>query len=94
VSNSIPSHLSPHLPSPYRTGRKRAVNLTLSEVLVEQARAYTDNLSATMERLLSDYVQAQQRADQQRLARARACAAQWNAFHEGVGSFADQHTTL
>jgi post-segregation antitoxin (ccd killing protein) len=31
------------------SSRKRAVNLTLSEGLVEQARAYTDNLSAVEE---------------------------------------------
>ena len=88
------NYSSSPLPSHYRSGRKRAVNLTLSELLVEQARAYTDNLSATMERLLSDYVQERQRADQERLARAHACVAQWNAFHEGVGSLAEAHTTL
>ena len=46
------------MPAPVAAARKRPVNLTLSEALVTQARAYTDNLSATMEMLLADYVAA------------------------------------
>ena len=42
--------------------RKRPVNLTLNEALVDQARAYTSNLSATMESLLADFVAQQQQA--------------------------------
>jgi post-segregation antitoxin (ccd killing protein) len=41
--------------------RKRPVNLTLNEVLVERARRYTDNLSATLESLLTEYVARQER---------------------------------
>ncbi len=37
--------------------RKRLVNLTLSEDLVEQARAMTDNLSGVVENLLAEFVQ-------------------------------------
>lgn len=74
--------------------RKRPVNLTLSEGLVEQARCYSENLSATVENLLVQYVQTQQRADIERRKNAHACAAQWNAFNDQVGSFADEHTTL
>ncbi len=74
--------------------RKRAVNLTMSEGLVDQARAYTDNLSATLESLLVEFVQRHQHADLERRKDAQACAAQWNAFHDTVGSFADEHTTL
>nr|WP_295768065.1 type II toxin-antitoxin system CcdA family antitoxin [Rhodoferax sp.] len=76
------------------SSRKRAVNLTLSEGLVEQARTYTDNLSATLENLLTEYVQRRQSADLQRRRDAQDCAAQWNAFHDNVGSFADEHSTL
>ena len=74
--------------------RKRPVNLTLNEALVAQAKAYTSNLSATMEALLADYVASQQQAQQARQQLADTCAADWNALHASVGSFADEHTTL
>jgi antitoxin CcdA len=74
--------------------RKRPVNITISEGLVEEARQWTDNLSATLENLLADYVLGKQQASQQRRNDAQACCAQWNAFNASVGSFADEHTTL
>lgn len=43
-------------------GRKRPVNLTLSENLVAEAKTYTGNLSATVESLLGAYVLGQQQA--------------------------------
>ena len=76
------------------TSRKRPVNLTLSEGLVEQARAYSENLSATVENLLAEYVQHKQRLDLERQKSAQACAMQWNAVNASVGSFADEHSTL
>ena len=36
--------------------RKRAVNLTLNEDLVSQAKGMTGNLSGVVEQLLADYV--------------------------------------
>jgi post-segregation antitoxin (ccd killing protein) len=42
--------------------RKRPVNLTLSEDLVEQAKAMTDNLSGVVENLLAEFLQKEQRA--------------------------------
>ncbi len=74
--------------------RKRPVNLTLSESLVDEARSYTSNLSATMEILLANYVAEQAQAGRSRQQQADACAADWNALHEQVGSFADDHSTL
>jgi post-segregation antitoxin (ccd killing protein) len=74
--------------------RKRAVNLTLSEGLVSQAKAYTNNLSATMEALLTNYVIQQQQTKVSRQQMADACAADWNAVYASVGSFADEHSTL
>ncbi len=74
--------------------RKRPVNVTLSERLVAQAKAHTSNLSATIELLLSDYVLQQQQALRSRQETADACAADWNALHASVGSFADEHSTL
>jgi len=74
--------------------RKRPVNLTLSEQLVTEAKTYTSNLSATMESLLQDFVAAQQKAHLNRQATADACAQSWNALHDAIGSFADEHSTL
>lgn len=74
--------------------RKRPVNLTLNEALVAQAKTYTNNLSATMEALLEGFVASQQQAHQARQRLADTCAADWNALHASVGSFADEHTTL
>lgn len=74
--------------------RKRAVNLTLSESLVDEARHYTANLSATVEELLQTYVAEHQHAHVSRQQLAEACAADWNALHDRVGSFADEHSTL
>lgn len=76
------------------SGRKRPVNLTLSESLVAEAKTYTGNLSATMESLLADYVAGQKLAQLGRQQMADACADDWNAVHKAVGSFADEHSTL
>ena len=80
--------------APPVTIRKRAVNLTLNETLVAQAKTYTNNLSATMEILLADYVATQQQARAARQQQADSCAADWNAVHAAIGSFADEHSTL
>jgi post-segregation antitoxin (ccd killing protein) len=74
--------------------RKRAVNLTLNEGLVAQAKTYTNNLSATMEELLATYVVQQQQAHVTRQQLADAAVSDWNALHAAVGSFADEHSTL
>jgi antitoxin CcdA len=74
--------------------RKRPVNLTLNEDLVQQAKGMTDNLSAVVERLLSDYVSNEHR---ERLTRAEAVAetvALWNKFSSEKGTFADEYSTL
>lgn len=74
--------------------RKRPVNLTINETLVVQARTYTNNLSATMELLLAEFVADQQKARHHRQQAADECAANWNAVGESIGSFADDHSTL
>jgi post-segregation antitoxin (ccd killing protein) len=74
--------------------RKRPVNLTINETLVAQARAYTHNLSATMESLLAEFVLAQQNGQRDHQRAADACASDWNAVHAAIGSFADGHSTL
>jgi post-segregation antitoxin (ccd killing protein) len=70
------------------------VNLTLNEALVAQAKAYTNNLSATMESLLAEFVAHQQNGQRNRQLVADSCAADWNTVHAAIGSFADEHSTL
>lgn len=74
--------------------RKRAVNLTLSEDLVTQAKGMTGNLSGVVEDLLADYVQKQIKAKQERAQNADHIAQTWNNFNEECGSYADEYSTL
>ena len=76
------------------TQKKRAVNLTLNEALVTQAKTFTGNLSATVETLLVDYVAQQQMARLSRQQAADACVEYWNEVLAADGSFADEHSTL
>ena len=76
------------------SARKRAVNLTINEALVTQAKVYTNNLSATVESLLAEFVIVQQNTQRNHQQAADACAADWNAVHASIGSFADEHSTL
>jgi antitoxin CcdA len=74
--------------------RKRPVNLTLNEDLVQKAKQMTDNLSGVVESLLADFVARQQK---QRLAKAKtleATMATWNEFNAQSGSFADEYSSL
>jgi post-segregation antitoxin (ccd killing protein) len=74
--------------------RKRAVNLTLNEDLVEQARGITDNLSGVVETLLADYVQAERDRHMAKAEALEATIATWNNFTDKHGSFADEYSTL
>lgn len=62
--------------------------------MVAQAKHYTSNLSATVEELLAAYLVEQQQSRDGRRQLADTCAADWNAVHDKVGSFADEHSTL
>jgi antitoxin CcdA len=83
MSTTVPSY-----------SRKRPVNLTLSQAVVNDAKRFSDNLSATVEELLADYVVAQSQKREARQEQARAITADWNAVHDSIGSFADEHSTL
>jgi antitoxin CcdA len=74
--------------------RKRAVNLTLNEDLVAQARNMTGNLSGVIEVLLAGFVaeEKQRRAAEAQL--VEATVGVWNRFADEQGSFADAHSTL
>ena len=76
------------------TVRKRPVNLTLSEDLVEEAKGVTDNLSGVVESLLAEFVSKERERRSGVAEEARATAALWNEFEERNGSFADAHSTL
>lgn len=82
------------MPTRNTGARKRPVNLALSESVVVAARAYSDNLSATVDALLAEYVANQSQARSSDRQWADAYAADWNAVHAAVGSFADEHSTL
>ena len=74
--------------------RKRPVNLTLSDDLVQQVRSFSSNLSGVVETLLADYVRQQTQARQTHRQEAALAAQAWNDFNAAAGSFADQHSPL
>ena len=74
--------------------RKRPVNLTLNEDLVNQAKGLTDNLSQVVESLLSAYLA---KAREERLAKHKAVEATvkvWNDFNSKSGSISDEYSSL
>jgi antitoxin CcdA len=80
--------------NPASTIRKRAVNLTLSEDLVEEVKTVTDNLSGTVESLLADFISRERDRRMGIIEQARATSALWNSFADRTESFADEHSTL
>lgn len=80
--------------APLQSRHKRPFNLLLNEENVRQARSFTDNLSATVDSLLADYVATQNEAILSRQKQGDAVARAWNQFHSMHGSFADEHSTL
>ena len=74
--------------------RKRPVNLTLNEDLVNRAKGFADNLSGLVESLLADYVARENRARNEKSQAVRSAVAKWNKFAAEHGSFSDEHSTL
>jgi antitoxin CcdA len=74
--------------------RKRAVNLTLNEDLVSQAKSMTDNLSAVVETLLAEFVNRERRERLQKSKALEATVAVWNRFNSKSGSIADEYSSL
>jgi antitoxin CcdA len=73
---------------------KRPVNMTLNEDLVRCAREYTTNLSEQVERLLADFVSAEQAQRAEQDQRLDAAIDGWNEFYDKHGSFGDEHSNL
>jgi post-segregation antitoxin (ccd killing protein) len=73
---------------------KRPFNLLLNDSTVKQARSFTNNLSATVDALLADYVAKQNEQQLAKQNQGDAVAEAWNAFHAQHGSFADEFSTL
>lgn len=74
--------------------RKRPVNLTLNDDLIQQVRLFSSNLSGVVETLPADYVRQQTQLRQTHRQEANLTAQVWNDFNSAAGSFADQHSTL
>jgi antitoxin CcdA len=77
------------------TRRKRAVNRALSLELVEEAKALSTNLSATVEAMLAEYVARERQTRAHRRQAAADLCGDWNAMLAAAGgSYADAHSTL
>jgi antitoxin CcdA len=74
--------------------RKRPVNLTLNEDLVQQAKEVTDNLSSIVESLLADFVKNEQKKRMDKAKTIKATIDSWNDFNAKHGSFSDEYSTL
>lgn len=74
--------------------RKRPVNLSLREDVVEQVKGVTDNLSGVVESLLVDFLARERRRKQDIAEQATATVTLWNEFAARNGSFADDYSTL
>jgi antitoxin CcdA len=77
-----------------RNAAKRAINVSLNDDLVRQARIYTRNLSGTIEDLLQDFVareQARRRAEDMAIDRILDGL---NGFHRERGLLSDEFPAL
>jgi antitoxin CcdA len=77
-----------------RAAPRRPVNMTLNEDLVRRARGLTPNLSETVERLLSAFVDNAEVGDADRQRQIDAHIAASDAFIAKHGSIADEFNTL
>jgi len=73
---------------------KRPFNLTLNEATVEQARRYTNNLSATVDGLLSEFIAKEVQAREEQLKLYAKVSDAWNKFDELYGTFGTEHSPL
>jgi antitoxin CcdA len=93
AGTSSMGHPAP-LRAPEARRRKRAINLSLDEALVQQARLYTGNLSGTLEGLLEEFItreEARRRAEDLALDRVMGA---FGAFHARHGLLSDEFSGL
>jgi antitoxin CcdA len=74
--------------------QKRPFNLTLNESNVEQARHFTSNLSATVDRLLAEFVARENLARNEKRQLYAKVSEAWNKLEELHGAFGDEHSPL
>ncbi len=77
-----------------RAQHKRPVNLLLTEETVQKARGYTNNLSATVDGLLVEFVARIESQDGEKQQRRNEVCELLNRFNAINGSFADEFSTL
>lgn len=73
---------------------KRPINLTLNAGTVEQARRYTNNLSATVDGLLAEFVAREAQARQDKLANYAKVSEAWNKFDQCHGTYGSEYSPL
>lgn len=74
--------------------RKRPVNLTLNEDLVNQAKGLTDNLSQVVESLLSGFLATAREKRLENVKAAESTVKLWNDFNAKSGSISDEYSSL
>jgi antitoxin CcdA len=77
-----------------RNAPKRAINVSLNEDLVKQARAHTSNLSGTIESLLQEFVVREQARRRDEDAALDRVIDRFNEIHQQYGLLSDEFSTL
>jgi antitoxin CcdA len=77
-----------------RTAPKRAINVSLNDDLVRQARAHTRNLSGTIEDLLGEFVAREQDRKRAEDATVDRIVEGFNSFHRQHGLLSDEFSGL
>jgi antitoxin CcdA len=77
-----------------RTAPKRAINVSLNDDLVRQARLYTRNLSGTLEDLLQDFVERERARRRAEDVAVNQVIDGLNAFHLTHGLLSDEFSSL
>ena len=77
-----------------RTASKRAINVSLNDDLVRQAKLYTRNLSGTLEELLDDFVTRERARRHDEDAALDRVVGALNAHHAEHGLLSDEFPSL
>ncbi len=77
-----------------RNAAKRAVNVSLNEDLVRQAKALTGNLSGTLEHLLQEFVVAETSRRRAEDVELNKLIDEFNAFHRRHGLLSDEFSNF